>query len=124
MAVSQETGFHSTFRVRRYHVSRALNWLKAHNPKCYGSVVIGQSQLDQLPEDDVPDEILGVIRQSNDVGLVDQESSGYVRVDEIGLLSWLYNTAHWNLNHVLTDNPPEIPQGDTRSDSPSHINGV
>ena len=80
---------HSTFRVRRHHVSRALEWLKANNPKYYGGVVISQQQLDQLPEDDVPDEILGVIRQSNDTGLVDQESSGYVRTEETGALSAL-----------------------------------
>jgi len=78
---------HSTFRVRRYHVSRALCWLKLNNPKYYGDAVISQQQLDQLPEDDVPDEILGVIRQSSDTGLVDQESQGYVRADEIGVLS-------------------------------------
>ena len=78
---------HSTFRVRRYHVARALKWLKTNNPKYYGDVVINQQQLDQLPEDDVPDEILGLIRQSDDMGLVDQESSGYVRTDEIGLSS-------------------------------------
>lgn len=76
---------HSTFRVRRYHVARALNWLKANNPKYYGKIVISQQQLDQLPEDDVPDEILGVIRQSSDTGLIDQESAGYVRTDEIGM---------------------------------------
>ena len=75
---------HSTFRVRRFHVRRALNWLKAHNPKYYGSISISQQQLNQLPEDDVPDEILGVIRQSNDPGVIDQESSGYVRSEEIG----------------------------------------
>ena len=78
---------HSTFRVRRYHVARALKWLKTNNPKYYGDVIINQQQLDQLPEDDVPDEILGLIRQSDDMGLVDQESSGYVRTDEIGLSS-------------------------------------
>lgn len=75
---------HSTFRVRRYHVSRALNWLKVNNPKYYGEVVISQHQLDQLPEDSVPDEILAVIRQSNDTTLVDQESSGYTRASETG----------------------------------------
>ena len=76
---------HSTFRVRRHHVSRALTWLKDNNPKYYGDIVIGASELDQLPEDDVPDEILGVIRQSTDEGLVDQESSGYVRTEDIGV---------------------------------------
>ena len=85
---------HSTFRVRRFHVSRALNWLKAHNPKYYGSVSISQCQLDQLPEDDVPDEILGVIRQSNDPGVIDQESSGYVRSEEIGVSSRIHNSKH------------------------------
>lgn len=75
---------HSTFRVRRHHVARALRWLQANNPKYYGDIIIGENQLDQLPEDDIPDEILGLIRQSNDAGLVDQESSGYVRTDDIG----------------------------------------
>lgn len=72
---------HSTFRVRRHHVSRALAWLKENNPKYYGDIVISAGELDRLPEDDVPDEILGVIRQSTDEGLVDQESSGYVRME-------------------------------------------
>lgn len=85
-----EHWIHSTFRVHRHHVSRALNWLKVNNPKYYGGVTISQRQLDQLPEEDVPDEILGVIRQSNDTGLVDQESPNYVRTDETGTLSdWI-----------------------------------
>ena len=91
---------HSMFQVRRYHVSRALDWLKANNPKYYGEVVISQRQLDQLPEDDVPDEILAVIRQSNDTTLVDKESSGYVRTDEIGSWSKPFNPACRNLNHL------------------------
>lgn len=77
---------HSTFRVWRHHVSRALTWLKENNPKYYGDIVISAGELDQLPEDDVPDEILGVIRQSTDEGLVDQESSGYVRTEDAGML--------------------------------------
>jgi len=67
-------------------VSRALAWLKENNPKYYGDIVISADELNQLPEDDVPDEILGVIRQSTDEGLVDQESSGYVRAEDIGML--------------------------------------
>lgn len=77
---------HSTFRVRRHHISRALIWLKENNPKYYGDIVISGSELDQLPEDDVPDEILIAIRQSTDEGLIDQESSGYVRTEDIGVL--------------------------------------
>ena len=75
---------HSTFRVRHHHISRALTWLKENNPKYYGDINISADELNQLPEDDVPDEILGVIRQSTDEGLVDQESSGYVRTEDTG----------------------------------------
>ena len=75
---------HSTFRVRRHHVSRALRWLQANNPKYYGGISICEDRLNRLPEDDVPDEILGLIRQSNDTGLIDQEASGYVRTEDIG----------------------------------------
>lgn len=88
---------HSTFRVRRHHVARALHWLWDNNPKYYGDISICQNRLNQLPEDDVPDEILGLIRQSNDVGLVDQESSGYVRTDDIGNSSILQAAFH---NHL------------------------
>jgi hypothetical protein len=75
---------HSTFRVRRHHVARALRWLQTNNQKYYGDIIVSENQLNQLPDDDVPDEILGLIRQSNDVGLVDQESSGYVRTEDMG----------------------------------------
>ena len=82
---------HSTFRVRRHHVARALRWLQNNNPKYYGDITIGEDQLNQLPEDDVPDEILGLIRQSDDTGLVDQESSGYVRTEDIGNSSFQWS---------------------------------
>ena len=81
---------HSIFRVRRHHISRALIWLKENNPKYYGDIVIGAHELDQLPEDDVLDKILGVIRQSKDKGLVDQESSGYARTEDIGIHHLVY----------------------------------
>ena len=114
---------HSTFRVRRHHVSRALNWLKVNNPKYYGEVVISQRQLYQLPEDDVPDEILAVIRQSNDTTLADRESSGYVRTDEIGLLSRSFNLVRQNLNRLVGDQP-DNPRDGANLNSPSHANGV
>lgn len=88
---------HSTFRVRRHHVVRALRWLQDNNPKYYGDITISEDQLDQLPEDDVPDEILGLIRQSNDAGLVDQESSGYVRTEDIGSSSTLQSALYDHL---------------------------
>ena len=75
---------HSLFRVRRYHVARALEWLKINNPTYYGDITISPARLSELPEDDVPDEILGVVRHSADTGLVDQENGGYVRSEDVG----------------------------------------
>ena len=72
----------TTFRVRRHSVFEALRWLKANNAKYYGDIEIDPSRIQQLPEDDVPLEVLGVVRQSSDTGLVDQENDGYVPVDD------------------------------------------
>ena len=66
------------FRVRRHHVLLALRWLKANNSKYYGTVEIDSTRIDSLPNDDVPIELLSVVRQSTDIGVVDQESAGYV----------------------------------------------
>jgi len=74
----------SMFRVRRYHVARALEWLRTNNPTYYGEIAISPSRLSDLPEDGIPDEILSVVRHSTDVGLVDQENGGYIRTEEAG----------------------------------------
>ena len=71
----------SIFRVRRHVVLQALEWLKKNNPKYYGDVQIDTEQLNRLPEDDVPAEILAIVRQNTDVGVVDQEEAGYVPRD-------------------------------------------
>jgi len=60
------------FRVRRQVVLEALVWLKDHNPKYYGDVIIDAERLSALPEDDVPLEISSIVRQSTDLGIVDQ----------------------------------------------------
>ena len=80
-----KTWLRSTFRVRREAVATALAWLKTNNPKYYGDVTISVDALEQLPDDDVPDEILSIVRQSSDVGILDQEGAGYVRTDDIGV---------------------------------------
>ncbi|THG97984.1 hypothetical protein EW026_g4134 [Hermanssonia centrifuga] len=76
----QKAWLHRTFRVRREVIRQALLWLKASNPKYYGHIEIDESRLALLPDDDVPNEIMDVARQTTDVGLVDQENSGYVPV--------------------------------------------
>jgi len=68
------------FRVRRRHVFSALQWLNVNNPKYYGNTVIDHGRLHSLPEDDIPVELLSIVRQSTDVQIVDQESAGYVPV--------------------------------------------
>ena len=72
----------SLFRVRRLKVMEALQWLKQNNQKYYGDINIDLSRLMKLPEDDIPVEIEGIVRQSTDVGIILQESEGYVPLDD------------------------------------------
>jgi hypothetical protein len=69
---------HSTFRVRRQVILDALVWLKKNNARYYGDIDIDNGRLECLPVDDVPPEILGIVRQTEDITLVDRESDGYV----------------------------------------------
>ena len=71
----------NTFRVRRHAVAEVLHWLKANNPKYYGNIKMDSQRLEALPEEDIPQEIIDVVHQSTDVGVVDQESDGYVPVE-------------------------------------------
>ena len=70
------------FGVRRHVVLEALLWLKTNNPKYYGDIIIDTNLVDNLPEDDVPEEVLSIIRQSNDVDVIDEERAGYVYNEE------------------------------------------
>jgi hypothetical protein len=70
------------FQVRRRAVTDTLYWLKEHNPKYYGNIVIDHERLSRLPEDAIPVEISSTVRYSNDEALIDQESSPYVSQDD------------------------------------------
>ena len=48
------------FRVRQNIIYDALKWLHNNNP-IYGDIVINPIQVNDLPEDDIPDELLAVI---------------------------------------------------------------
>jgi len=78
VAVVPHRWLRSLFRVRRQVVYEALAWLKKNNPKYYRMVEISQTHMSDLPEDDVPREILAVVRHSTDVAVLDQEEGGYV----------------------------------------------
>ncbi|KIN95600.1 hypothetical protein M404DRAFT_100163, partial [Pisolithus tinctorius Marx 270] len=77
-----EGWLHSTFHVHRDTVRDALLWLKKNNTKYYGDIQISSQRLDALPTDDVPLEISSVLRQSEDVHIVDEEGEGYVPMDD------------------------------------------
>jgi hypothetical protein len=69
-----------TFRVRHRTVYDALSWLQIHNP-IYADIHIDQERLESLPEDDVPEELLAVVRQVEDDEVAEKERESYV-VDE------------------------------------------
>jgi hypothetical protein len=69
-----------TFRVRRERVRSALRWLKEHNPY-YSDITIDDSCLESLPEDDVPEEILHVVRQEQDELNIARENDTYIPED-------------------------------------------
>lgn len=73
-----ESWLKKTFRVRRGHITAALRWLRKNNPKYYGHIQISEEVLQSLPEDDVPQEIMTIIRHSPDASIVDAEAAGYV----------------------------------------------
>ncbi|KAL4077870.1 hypothetical protein J3A83DRAFT_4186142 [Scleroderma citrinum] len=45
-------------------------------------IVISTSHLAELPEDNIPEEIIDIICQLDDVGVIEQESAGYVPQDD------------------------------------------
>jgi len=69
------------FRVRRSAVREALQWLKANNP-IYADIEISEDRLQELPEDDIPDEIISIVRFSEDIEAVYREHDGYVPSQE------------------------------------------
>ncbi|KAI0251532.1 hypothetical protein BJV78DRAFT_1210421 [Lactifluus subvellereus] len=74
----------SLFRVRRQVFLEALLWLRTHNSTYYGTVQIDGQRLAQIPEDDVPTEIVLISRHRLDEGLLDQKNSGYVSEPQLG----------------------------------------
>ena len=70
-----------TFRVRREVVYEALVWLQSHNP-IYADIKIDENRMRELPEDDVPDELLTIIRQEKDDELVEREKESYLLADD------------------------------------------
>jgi hypothetical protein len=66
-----------TFRVRRRVVHDALLWLHQNN-SVYADIQIDRSRLEDLPEDDVPDELISVVRQEEDTDSAEKERESYL----------------------------------------------
>jgi hypothetical protein len=65
------------FRVRRSRVQKALEWLKQNNP-LFADITISASRLSELPDDDVPYELMSTAKLSTDVQALYAEHDGYV----------------------------------------------
>jgi hypothetical protein len=72
--------FPKALYARRSKIREALEWLKANNA-LYKDIVISEERLEQIPEDDVPDEIWSTARHSSDIESVIREHEGYVPSD-------------------------------------------
>ncbi|KAK2462221.1 hypothetical protein APHAL10511_005760, partial [Amanita phalloides] len=72
----------SLLHVWRVKVYVALVWLKKNNLKYFGDVEIDENMLQQLPEDDMPEELLAIVQTTNDEHIIDEEHGGYVPVTE------------------------------------------
>jgi hypothetical protein len=68
------------FRVRRARVRTALAWLKENNP-LYAHINISDENLNQLPEDGIPEELIMAAKHSSDLSLLNKEEDGYVPKD-------------------------------------------
>lgn len=77
-SVVPQAWLRSTFKVRRQAVHDALRWLKIHNTKYYGNINLSQENLYELPEDDVPEEVVALVRHSTKLGVMEEENAGYV----------------------------------------------
>lgn len=69
-----------TFRVRRSKVYEALTWLQGNNP-LYADIHVDRRRLEELPDDDVPNELLSVVRVGDDEELVEKEWESYLNLD-------------------------------------------
>ena len=61
-----------TFCVRQSKVYEALMWLKRNN-LIYSNINVDQRRLGELPDDDIPYELLSVLREGTDEEAIERE---------------------------------------------------
>lgn len=72
-----KTSLPKWLRVRRTKVLAALIWLRNNNP-LYRDINLNADRIAQLPEDDIPDEILMCTRQLDNEVILDEEHDTYI----------------------------------------------
>ncbi|CAF0815681.1 unnamed protein product [Adineta steineri] len=63
--------------VRKKKVSEALRWLRQNNP-LYRNILINQSVIDKLPDDDVPECLWATMQVSTNIEAAENERASYV----------------------------------------------
>lgn len=58
-------------------------WLKQKNP-IYGDINVDRHQLEELPENNIPKELLSVVKEGDDEESLEKERESYL----IWILSW------------------------------------
>lgn len=69
-------------------------WLRGNNP-IYFDINVDNDRLEELPEDDVPKELLSVIREGDDEDLLEKERESYLNPD--------LDSSHMTTEEVTTD---------------------
>lgn len=65
-----------TFRIQCNWIRKALVWLK-HNNTIYANIAISNEQLDELPVNGIPDEIMHAVRYNVDGWNLEWKHAGY-----------------------------------------------
>lgn len=68
---------YNLFRMRRHYIWEAVVWLKANNP-FYRNIDISTDNLDFLPVDGVPSELMTIARQVDNLNLVREQNDSHV----------------------------------------------
>ncbi|CAF1486450.1 unnamed protein product [Adineta ricciae] len=67
----------SILTVRKKNVLNALQWLRQNNP-LYRNIIVNSSNMNQLPDDDIPECLWATMEISNNIELADQERANYI----------------------------------------------
>lgn len=78
-------------------IHEALLWLKENNP-IYRNIVVSIDQLNELPLDDVPHEIMSLMKHSDDFVQFAHENDGYVPDDDDEFKNDFLDTNHMGLS--------------------------